>query len=203
MILPIILFVVIILAIIMLILFSIYVLLPSINVDENSTDDPVIPGKSQKSLFEYKKANVTEKKAVVLCSRAKNTTLKHSNFNEGNACFTVKKVFGTGFDCPFACLGLGDCVNVCPQEAIFIENNAAVVSDNCCGCGECVNICPQNLIKLIPKSEKTVIMCNNVNENSLTSCSEFQKEKNIEITTKKDFKIYSKCYKIIEKIFKK
>lgn len=203
MILLIILFVMIIISVIMLILFSIYVLLPSIDINENMSDDPVIPQKIQKNLFESEETNVTDLKAVVLCSHKKNTTLAHSNFNEENTCFMIKNVFGTGFDCPFACLGLGDCMENCPQEAIFIENNTAVISDNCCGCGECVNICPQNLIKLIPKNEESIILCNNDNKNNLTSCSEFQKEKNIEVTTKKDFKIYSKCYKMLKKVFKK
>ena len=67
MILPIILFIVIILAIAMLIMFSVYILLPSINIQEENSDDPVIPQKSKQSIFTIQKIQKTELKAVVLC----------------------------------------------------------------------------------------------------------------------------------------
>lgn len=203
MILSIILFVLIILVIAILILFSIYVLLPSINLPEELTDDPVIPSKKATVLLYNKVVQKTDKKAVVLCSCNKNTTLKRSNFNEENSCFMVKSVFGTGIDCPFACLGLGDCIKVCPQEAIFIENNTAVISDNCCGCGKCAEICPQKIIQLVPKSQDSIVLCNNTSQHNLTSCSEVQKEKKINNPEKKDFKIFTKCYKIIKKFLYK
>ena len=199
MILPIILFIVIILAIAMLVMFSVYILLPSINIQEENSDDPVIPQNSKQSIFTIQKIQKTELKAVVLCSCKKSLNLKHSNFNESNTCFMVKNSMGTGYDCPFACIGLGDCMKVCPQTAIIIENNTALVTDNCCGCGKCAEVCPQKLIKLIPALQKTIVLCNNDNQ-EYTSCSEIQKEKNIERIEKKDFKIYSKCYKIIKNI---
>ena len=114
----------------------------------------------------------------------------------------IKNSFGTGYDCPFACIGQGDCMKVCPQMAIKIENNTALVTDNCCGCGKCAEVCPQKLIKLVPVLQNKIILCNNDNQEN-TSCSEIQKEKNIEWIEKKDFKIYSKCYKIKESIIKK
>lgn len=199
MILPLILFIVIILAIAMLIMFSVYVLLPSINIQEDKSDDPVIPKKTKHNIFTNQKIKRSELKAVVLCSCNKSLSLKRTNFNESNTCFMVKNSLGTGYDCPFACIGLGDCMNVCPQMAIIIENNTALVTDNCCGCGKCAEVCPQKLIKLIPVSQNTIIQCNNNNQEN-TTCSEIQKEKNIIWIEKKDFKIYSKCYKIIKNI---
>ena len=202
MILPIILFVVIILTIALLIMFSVYILLPSINIPEDKSDDPVIPKKTKQNIFANKKIQCTELKAVVLCSCNKNLSLKHTSFNERCTCFMIKNSFGTGYDCPFACIGQGDCMKVCPQMAIKIENNTALVTDNCCGCGKCAEVCPQKLIKLVPVSHNKIILCNNDNQEN-TSCSEIQKEKNIEWIEKKDFKIYSKCYKIKESIIKK
>ena len=43
--------------------------------------------------------------------------------------------------CPFACLGLGDCVRVCPEDAISIDpekNIAFIDTQKCTGCGLCV-----------------------------------------------------------------
>ncbi|WP_418791856.1 DUF362 domain-containing protein [Phosphitispora sp. TUW77] len=46
------------------------------------------------------------------------------------------------------CIGCGQCVDVCPVEAIKIENGIAVVSDECIECGACESECPENAISL-------------------------------------------------------
>jgi ferredoxin len=46
------------------------------------------------------------------------------------------------------CIGCGDCVDVCPVEALSIENEKAVVNDECIDCGACVNTCPEEAISL-------------------------------------------------------
>jgi ferredoxin len=46
------------------------------------------------------------------------------------------------------CTGCGDCVDVCPVEALSIENEKAVVNDECIDCGACVNTCPNDAISL-------------------------------------------------------
>ena len=52
------------------------------------------------------------------------------------------------------CNGCGDCVEVCPVDAITIEANIAVVDkDWCVGCGLCVGHCTLSAIKLQPRSE--------------------------------------------------
>ena len=45
------------------------------------------------------------------------------------------------------CTGCGYCVDVCPQQAITIDNDVAVVNQELCvQCGTCVEICPANAI---------------------------------------------------------
>ncbi|MBU0683607.1 MAG: 4Fe-4S binding protein [Candidatus Omnitrophota bacterium] len=44
------------------------------------------------------------------------------------------------------CNGCGACVDVCPVNAIKIEQKKAVVSEECVGCGACVNECPNEAI---------------------------------------------------------
>lgn len=46
------------------------------------------------------------------------------------------------------CTGCKNCVEVCPVEAIKIENEKAVVSDECTECGACVGECPSEAISL-------------------------------------------------------
>jgi len=47
------------------------------------------------------------------------------------------------------CIGCGDCVDVCPVEALNLKNEKAVVdSEECIDCGACVNTCPEGAISL-------------------------------------------------------
>ena len=46
------------------------------------------------------------------------------------------------------CTGCGDCVDVCPVEAISIKNEKVVVNDECIDCGACVNTCPNEVFSL-------------------------------------------------------
>jgi electron transport complex protein RnfB len=54
--------------------------------------------------------------------------------------------------CFYGCLGLGDCVEVCPVGAITIGHDKLPVVDRdlCIGCGMCVDVCPRNLYELLP-----------------------------------------------------
>ena len=46
------------------------------------------------------------------------------------------------------CTGCGQCVDVCPIEAIELDNGMAVISDECIECGACVDTCPTEAISL-------------------------------------------------------
>lgn len=202
MILSIVLLVLLILVISLIILFCFYVFLPSINLEDKNNEDSIIP-KNNKT-FIIPEDTVFENndyKAFVLCNCKKETKLQRIDFNEGHSCFMAKNTYGTGLDCKYACIGLGDCAKVCPQQAIFFENTTAVISNNCCGCGKCIEVCPQKIIKLIDKKTQKLVVCDN-NHEELTSCNKHLVEENISWPDKKDFKIWAYCYKILSRIFK-
>ncbi len=202
MILQIILLILIILILSIIILFSFYIFLPSLNADYNK-NDPIISTK-EKDFFTKEKPEPkrSSKKAVVLCSCGKKFLNDKSSFNEAYTCFMVKNMSGSGSDCKYACIGLGDCLKVCAQNAIIIKNDTAVITNSCCGCGRCAEICPQKIIKLVPRGTSNIVTCNNTDINSFTTCSEKQKEEKIEWIAKKDFKIWAYCYRIIERVNK-
>ncbi len=62
--------------------------------------------------------------------------------------------FNGGFKaCGYGCLGLGNCVRVCPFEAIEIGSHGLPIVDPeaCTGCGLCVEACPRDLLKTLPR----------------------------------------------------
>ncbi len=46
------------------------------------------------------------------------------------------------------CNGCGSCKDICPVNAITIENGKAAVSDDCIECGACVSQCPQEALSV-------------------------------------------------------
>jgi len=46
------------------------------------------------------------------------------------------------------CNGCGNCLDVCPVQAIKIEDNKAVVSEECIDCGACITQCPSGAISI-------------------------------------------------------
>jgi len=202
MILAIILLILIVLVLTLVILFSLFILLPSIHVNQENVPDPIIAKTERKFILpEEMILDNNDKKAIIMCSCNKSFLNDPTVINKEYTCFMAKSVYGSGFDCKYACIGLGDCVKICSQSAISIINNTAVISNNCCGCGKCLEVCPQQIIKLIPKTTKSLVLCNNSN-NSMTTCSHNQKEEKVEWNDKKDFKIWKICYKLIKRFYK-
>lgn len=143
--------------------------------------------------------NTITEKAVVLCSCEKKFTNKSSlKKTWGQTCNLINSVYGSLNDCRFSCIGLGDCLKVCPQQAIEIKNETAVINSLCTGCGKCVEVCPKNIIKLVPITQELVLECNNETE-ELTSCDNFKKSKKNSWQASKGFKIWQSWYKMIYK----
>ena len=46
------------------------------------------------------------------------------------------------------CVACGACEEVCPVEAIKVDDVAVINADECTDCGSCVDECPQECITL-------------------------------------------------------
>ena len=100
-----------------------------------------------------------DKKAVIGCSGNSKTIGTYFGIGSCKSANKILKGFKT---CPYGCLGSGDCIKVCPQNAITIniDKKIAVVDpEKCIGCGLCVKECPRKLIKLVPAKAKLVFLC--------------------------------------------
>ena len=53
-----------------------------------------------------------------------------------NDCVAANRLLGGYMTCQYGCLGFGNCVHDCPENAIRIEDGVAIVDrDRCVGCG--------------------------------------------------------------------
>ena len=46
------------------------------------------------------------------------------------------------------CVGCGACAELCPMEAITVEDVAVVDADKCVSCGACTSSCPNDAIEV-------------------------------------------------------
>ena len=46
------------------------------------------------------------------------------------------------------CTGCGNCKEVCPVDAITVNEKAKIDPDTCVDCGTCVDECPENAISM-------------------------------------------------------
>jgi ferredoxin len=60
----------------------------------------------------------------------------------------IKKVDGVEINVTGDCIGCGNCTEVCFVDAIYLEENKAVISRECRGCGRCAIRCPQKAIEI-------------------------------------------------------
>lgn len=148
------------------------------------------------------KVSVSDKVAVILCNPERSFDKERLSYNGIKSCILFHSIYETPNDCKFGCIGFGDCINKCPQEAITIKNGTAIITKNCCGCGECLTSCPKGLIKLydrkVFKDNAEFVFCN-AGDNSLTSCSMCQKSQKVKIPEQKNFKFWKSCYKILNR----
>ncbi len=108
-----------------------------------------------------KEIGITEKKvAVIYCKGGTECKNKFTYFGV-ETCESANLIFGGNKTCKYGCLGLGDCVRVCPFGAITYElYNVPVIDENkCTGCGLCVNTCPKKIISLVPVKYNVHIRC--------------------------------------------
>jgi electron transport complex protein RnfB len=63
--------------------------------------------------------------------------------------------------CKFGCLGFGDCVAICPFDAIHMGKDGIPVvdTDKCTACGKCLTACPRNIISLEDAGESYYVKC--------------------------------------------
>ena len=85
------------------------------------------------------------------------------------SCAACNMTFSGKGACDYGCLGFGDCVNVCPNDAIHVVDGVAVVDRRkCIGCGLCAKTCPKKIIDMIPDVKPIWVQCSNQDKGAVT-----------------------------------
>jgi len=100
-----------------------------------------------------------KKVAVVHCAGDSEVLFDYAGID---SCKAASQISAGYKKCPYACLGFGDCAEVCPVNAISIDSEkkvAVVDPEVCIGCGLCAKECPQNIIEIIPAEMPQFLAC--------------------------------------------
>lgn len=98
--------------------------------------------------------------AVVKCNGGKSNAADAFTYSGNPTCASCATIMGGNKVCKYACLGCGDCKDVCPVNAIKVVNGLSEVNpDVCISCGACIAKCPKNIIERIPASAPVYVAC--------------------------------------------
>lgn len=112
---------------------------------------------------------VEAKVAIVKCSGNTNVSGYVMDYQGPKTCVACNSFYQGRRSCSHACLGYGDCVVVCPNNAISIVDGIAVVDrTKCTGCGMCAKQCPNHLIDIIPATLRAYVACSSCDKGAYT-----------------------------------
>ncbi len=104
----------------------------------------------------------TPQVAKVICQGEVGVSRHRYDYDGYRSCQMASGMVGGPKKCPYACVGLGDCVAVCPFGALTVENGLARVDQSkCTACGLCASICPRHSIQIRPRNESVTVLCQN------------------------------------------
>lgn len=114
------------------------------------------------------------KLAVLRCNGSCDASERLNIYDGSSVCAVAADLYGGETGCSYGCLGMGDCVNACVFDAIYIDPQTClpvVVEDKCTSCGACVKACPRLILELRPKGPKSrriYVACANKDKGAVT-----------------------------------
>ena len=118
----------------------------------------------------FSAGSIVPQAAVVLCKGVCENCKTKLEYSGVKSCAMAKQLFGGPKDCSYGCIGFGDCVEVCPYDAIKICDGVARIDYTICrACGLCIKTCPKNIIEMLPLHvPKASVLCKNIEKGAQT-----------------------------------
>lgn len=123
---------------------------------------PAVAAKIAKIMGVSEVDSANDKKiARVLCQGVKSKAKNKSEYHGVMTCKAASMINGGPKGCSFACIGFGDCVKVCPVDAITMGEDGLPIIDEekCTGCGLCVKECPKLVLDLTSNKNEVHVRC--------------------------------------------
>lgn len=105
--------------------------------------------------------------AVMRCNGSPAFRKKTTEFDSAANCTIQHNLYAGETGCQYGCLGLGECVDACNFDAMYMDPETelpVIIEDMCTACGACVEACPKDIIELRPagkKSRRIFVSCIN------------------------------------------
>jgi len=95
------------------------------------------------------------------CAGGRAEAYQIAEYRGFESCRAAAVVSEGGKGCPWGCLGLADCREVCDFDAIRMTAGGLpqVAPERCTACGDCVAACPRDLFELVPISQHLFVQC--------------------------------------------
>lgn len=110
-------------------------------------------------------AEVKEKQVAVLrCNGSRDNAPQKVRYEGALSCAFAHALSAGESGCPNGCLGLGDCVDSCNFDAMYMDEETGlpvIIEENCVACGACVKACPRVIIELrnVGKKSRRIFVC--------------------------------------------
>ncbi len=136
--------------------------------DLEDLDCPVGGNETMMAVAKVLGKKVSEKAkmvAVMKCNGATQFRKKHTEYDGALNCTIQHNLYGGETACQYGCLGLGECVDACGFDAMYMDPETelpVIIEDMCTACGACVEACPKDIIELRPvgkKSKRIFVSC--------------------------------------------
>ena len=115
--------------------------------------------------------DVVEKVAYVACNGSCKPEERKFVYDGIHTCLAANINYSGDRECTYACLGYGDCMNVCPRNAITINKEKCIAEidpKKCIGCGLCQKACPNHIIHLVEDTVRVVVKCSSHDKGAVT-----------------------------------
>lgn len=113
--------------------------------------------------------------AQIRCAGSKCNAIDKYKYDGVEDCVAANLLMGGAKTCQYGCLGFGTCVNNCPFDAMFMNDEGLPIIDLdlCTGCGKCESVCPKKIIQMVPEGTPVRINCSSRDKGSiaLKQCS--------------------------------